>query len=359
MKKKVILSGYYGFNNFGDEAILYALVKGLQEDGGGLELLVLSENPLQTSTTYGVESSPRWPLHRVLAACKDCDLFVTGGGGLIQDKTSSRSIPYYLGLNYLARRLGAKTALFACGIGPVSRNWQRKVVVRSLAGMDFISVRDKMSSSYLQEWGLKIDVDIIPDPVFSLQPPGQEKGDEILAGEGIDGHKPRLMIAPRNMPGQKEDIRPWWEIINGLKREGFAIILWPLDRPADMNLCQEIARGTGGVNILEAHYSPPRLLALMRSVDLILGVRLHSLIMGAVAGTALVGVSYDPKVSSFLETFDLPRDLYLKGLDPQAVIRRVLAVKENLAEEGKRVEEKVISLRQKARQGFSRLKELL
>lgn len=358
--KRVIISGYYGFNNFGDEAILYSLLEGLQRMDLPLEIVVLSADPRLTGRTYGVAAGERWPLPKVLRAMMGADYLITGGGSLLQDVTGIKSIPYYLGLTYLARRRGAKNILFAVGVGPIGRSWLGKLTRMFVDRMDFVSVRDNHSRDLLQRLSIEKEIHLFPDPVFTLTPPSCVSSKEILAGEGICDQGPYIVIAPRTSPGAEENPAIWVDIIAKLqKRYRHNIILWPLHHQQDMSLCQSIAKMTCGVSVLEANYSPLRILALLKSVDLVLGVRYHALVLGAVAGCALLGVSYDPKVNSLLKQLGLPHDLHLHALTSEQVLAGVDLILNNLAKEKRDLQERTLALAKKARAGFARLEALL
>ncbi len=105
---KVVLSGYFGFGNAGDEAILAAEVAALRQLIPQVEITVLSGNPRKTAATYNVEAEPRGNLWALCRALRRADLLISGGGSLLQDITSNRSIPYYLGVMALAKLMGKK-----------------------------------------------------------------------------------------------------------------------------------------------------------------------------------------------------------------------------------------------------------
>ena len=92
---RVVLSGYFGFDNVGDEAILFSIIRALRKLEPSVDITVLSNNPAETAATYGVETVNRWNIGEVRAALKSADGLISGGGSLMQDATSWKSIPYY------------------------------------------------------------------------------------------------------------------------------------------------------------------------------------------------------------------------------------------------------------------------
>src|SRR5574344_2548048 len=116
---KIVISGYYGFNNAGDEAMLTAIVESLRKLEPEVALTVISGNPTETKTKYNVESIYRFDAPQILTALKNTDLLVSGGGSLLQDVTSKKSLLYYLTVIAAAKHFGKKVMFFAQGIGPI------------------------------------------------------------------------------------------------------------------------------------------------------------------------------------------------------------------------------------------------
>ena len=122
MKKRIVISGYYGCGNIGDEAVLRGILAGLDELGVEAEITVLSSDPVRTESEHpGTRSIHRFNPLAVVRSIRSADLVVSGGGSLLQDITSARSARYYLGILRLAQILGRRTMLCAQGIGPLVR----------------------------------------------------------------------------------------------------------------------------------------------------------------------------------------------------------------------------------------------
>ena len=121
-KNVFLISGYYGFGNSGDEAILQAVYANIQSVmDGNVEISVLSNEPEETRRRYGYHTTHRFHFRSVLQAIRKCDVLVSGGGSLLQDRTSTRSLLYYLSIIYLSELMGKKVMLYANGIGPVRK----------------------------------------------------------------------------------------------------------------------------------------------------------------------------------------------------------------------------------------------
>lgn len=171
--QRIVLSGYYGFDNSGDEAVLQSILLALEEQGREqgiqVEPIVLSANPARTSELYGVRAVPRMKLGAVRAALRESHGLISGGGSLLQDATSPRTIPYYLLILKLAQWLGKPTFIYSQGIGPVNRRLFYGPIRRTIAKCAYISVRDEESAQLLGRMGVAHErIEIVPDPVMGL-----------------------------------------------------------------------------------------------------------------------------------------------------------------------------------------------
>ena len=161
---RIVICGYYGEGNAGDEALLVAVLQMLPP---GATPVVLSGNPEQTRDRYGVESHYRRSLPILWKTLKSADAFIWGGGSLMQDATSLANPFYYGGLMFLAQRLGLKTIAWAQGIGPLRRPIIRWLTRQILRRCTAISVRDQASAKLLEHW--QIQSMLAPDPVWALE----------------------------------------------------------------------------------------------------------------------------------------------------------------------------------------------
>ena len=122
----ILISGYYGFDNIGDESILRTLVSSLREHIPDCSLTVLSHNPASTREKYGVEAVDRMSPMAILRVVKKCDMLISGGGSLLQDVTSSKSLHYYLSIIRCAEFFHKKVFIYSQGIGPIDRPGNRR-----------------------------------------------------------------------------------------------------------------------------------------------------------------------------------------------------------------------------------------
>ena len=166
----ILLSGYYGYNNIGDEAVLGGILAGLREELPEFTPVVLSGDPESTRRMHDVAAIPRMKLGAITAALQEAALFISGGGSLLQDVTSKRSPLYYLGVLWLAHRAGVPAMVLAQGLGPLNHPLNRLLARRILDGTRAITVRDAVSAEFLAGLGVsKPPIEVTADPSFLLQ----------------------------------------------------------------------------------------------------------------------------------------------------------------------------------------------
>ncbi|AIY77552.1 TPA: polysaccharide pyruvyl transferase CsaB [Bacillus tropicus] len=300
---RLVLSGYYGFYNVGDEAILQSIIKALHEEDPTLELVVLSNDPDYTRKMYGVEAVNRWDIRAIYKEIKRSNGLISGGGSLLQDKTSIKSILYYTGIMRIARFLKKPYYIYAQGIGPITKRQNRLLVKWQVSKAEYISVRDEDSFLYLKEIGIKKDIELVPDPVLACQPEGMKS--KWLQKHSIQGKV--IAVSVRYWDAKEDYMKKLADTLKKFKRDGYHILFVPMHGPFDQNASRDIINLMGE----EAHMLPYKLdihekISILSECSLLIGMRLHALILSAVANIPMVGISYDPKIDSFLQQVNQP-----------------------------------------------------
>lgn len=310
--KKVLISGYYGFDNIGDEAILSAIHQLLEPHG--VELTVLSSQVPHTLTGKTLPAIARLNLPQIIKELKKTDLFISGGGGLFQDVTGFGSIPYYGGLLTLARKCGVPTMIFAQGIGPVRYGFDRFMLRHLLSKVNAVTVRDPASVDDLLEMGLApSQVHLTADPVLALQPIRQEAAWEILyEREGLFPDRPIIAVAIRPWHSWYEkQLKSFTAVLTQFTYKiGGQLLLIPFQKAHDEWLAYEAGYSMScrtadhlpPIFVLQQHYTPQEMMGIIGETAMMVGMRLHALIMAAARSIPAVGVVYDPKVRLFSES---------------------------------------------------------
>lgn len=309
---RILISGYYGFNNIGDESILMAVVNSLREKLDNIEITVLSQNPQQTAEKYGVKSENRRSVAAIIRAVKNCDLLISGGGSLLQDVTSRKSILYYLFIMRVARMMGKKFFIYSQGIGPIVSKFNSRATARVLKKASGIVVRDVSSKELLVKIGVpESSVVVTADPVLRIKKAGLGAGAEILAEEGFkndDGASVcGFAIKERNLDsGFMHEICVSAERL--INERNCRIVLIPFHFSEDMPAIEMIEKylcehgASDKVCAIKHKYLTEEMLSIIGNMDTLVGVRLHALIHAAIMDVPMIGISYDPKINSFLHS---------------------------------------------------------
>lgn len=305
---EIVISGYYGFGNAGDEAMLEATLRGLRRrlDEGETKITVVSGRSDQVRAAHGVEALDRLDLLGIGRALGRADLFLSGGGTLLQDRTSFRNLAYHLMLFEMARRAGSRTMIYAQGVGPVRTLLGRTLASRVLRGLDAITVRDPASAEALRTLGVTDPpAEVTADPAFALEPCRPERTQEILRDERLDtAGRPLLALAPRGLRHRELEAKGLAALADWtIRRLKARPLILPMQYPNDLVSCDMILahmREPEGASVVRGRLKPAEIMGLLGQCELVVGVRLHALIFAAAVGTPLAGVEYDPKVGYFL-----------------------------------------------------------
>jgi polysaccharide pyruvyl transferase CsaB len=268
------LSGYYGFQNAGDEALLEAIIQQLHARGH--KPLVFSGSPKDHIARYSVKAVRRSHPLEVWRALGEIDLLISGGGTLLQDKTSAASLLYYLGIVSLAKRRGKRVHVFNQSLGPLSRRGERWVK-RTLKGTS-IFLRDKPSLEYATRLGLEAELGA--DCAMVLTPPPVEREESMV------------VLVPRE--GTEAANQTLRRVGERLRSSGHEVVVLGMQPGYDDEAIETFQGFT-----TEMAWDPRRVSYLLAQAGYVVSVRLHGCILAAAAGTPYAGISYDPKVAGF------------------------------------------------------------
>lgn len=326
MTKRVVLSGYYGFHNAGDDAICYAIVDALKAHIPDVETIILSNDPEDSMRQYGVKAVNRWQPLEIFRALSQSDLLISGGGSLLQDVTSKNGMLYYLGILEMAHRMGIPSLVYAQGIGPITYARNQRLTAKVMNRAGIISVRDDESKVFLKEIGVRKEIVRTADPVLGVKVTEDDRvqAKRILHNAGYRGEKPLVIASLR--PWQEVDrVRLFAQAFDGVAQAGYDVALLAMQPSSDGSLCIATAGHMQEKGILLVEdYSTPVLCALMEQAELVVGMRLHALIMGAVARRKVMALSYDPKIDAFMAQLGAKEILPIRDLRPENLLASLL-----------------------------------
>ncbi len=305
---KIALSGYYGFDNAGDEALLSAICRSIKELEPQAEFVVFSGSPGKTMQSHGLRAVNRMNPFQVIRELLSSDLLISGGGSLLQDVTGPRSLPYYISIVALAKTLGRPVIFYAQGIGPINRDFSKWLMGKIANKVDLITLRDEDSFFLLQDLGInRPPIKVTADPVFALAPSDSDfyKANNIIEELGIKA-KRLVGVSVRPWPALEGYQANLAQVLDKLVQRGYQVVFIPMDYGRDWPESQRVlALMEEEGHIVHHKLSSMEHLALLSSFDLVVGMRLHSLIFAANRGVPFAGIAYDPKIEAFLKSFGL------------------------------------------------------
>jgi len=341
--RRVLIAGYYGFGNLGDEAILAAILRRLRAACPDLRVWV-------THGGFGPPQADPIPWNdpeTLVWAVRTSDLVILGGGGLFFDywpfnpdsvlSRRSAGLSFYATFPLLAALLDRPLVLWGVGVGPLNSEAGRRLTRLSFLQADYASVRDEESAALLTELGVPPDrFTVTADPAFDLEPVPAEVAEALLTAEGIPRDRPLLAVALRGW-NVGVDLEVWTTAVAAaldefVRAEAAAVLFVPFQRVEeplvnDTRAIEAVLRRMARLNrtyILRGRYTPAEVAGILGRCGLVLGMRMHSLILGAVAGVGSVALMYDPKVGAAARRLGL-RDyvLDLRDFSAQELVGRL------------------------------------
>jgi polysaccharide pyruvyl transferase CsaB len=351
----------------------------------GLDITVFSGDPANTRSEHCVDSfhHPPFPLdlqslptliasrketRQAIAALRHAVLFILGGGGLLHDYRGAL-YPWLLEV-VLAKALGTPVALYALGVGPIRRKLGILLTQAVLSRTELITVRDQDSKELLQQIGIRSPgIEVTADPSVLLSPAPAVNMRSVPA---------KVFRRSEEYPLIGISMRPWFpysvkdqklahekqshfkmtlaQTVDALiDRLGARIVFMPMhfgDRAGDASICADVLalmKSHDEACLLGERYTPQEMMALLGEMDLVIGMRLHSLILAATVNVPVIGIAYDPKIMSFMSS--ISQDEYAVNIEDLHVERCLSLVESVWLHRDQirgEIQEQIIRLKQKA-----------
>ena len=301
---RFLLSGYYGFDNLGDDALLAIVVSELKTRYPHAAIDVLSAVPEKTAHELGVVATPRWDQGAIRSAIGMADVVLSGGGGLFQTATSLKSLFYYAGIVRTALRAGKKTMVFAQSIGPL--DFLGKQTLRECCkGLSAATVRDARSKELFAPLVPGTPIEVTADPVFLYDPP-EPRLDLTSAGLGEESD-PLVLVCVRKTSHQADGIAALAAAVDRLaERHGARVAFLPFGGSADAEVSTLVIRKCRSKPTLVPLEGLDAVASAIARAKLVIGVRLHALILAARFGIPFLAVPYDPKITGLVADLRYP-----------------------------------------------------
>ena len=320
-----VICGAYGFCNAGDDAVLGEILRTLRETEPDLPVCVLSRNPRQTAEEFGVEAIPMLNLRQAGNRLRRARLYISGGGSLLQNATSSRSLLFYLTSMVQAKCCGCRVLLYGCGIGPIRGKLPGFLTARILnACADAIALRDSASARTLKALGVRKRMAVTADPALET-PADRTGGTAWLREQGLDpaGSYAAFCLRPwKGIEERKEDLHRAAAYV--WKTYGLTPVFLPMNPREDCKMAEKLCEGLEIPHILLPGCGKPEILcAVLGRMRLVISMRLHGLIFAFSQQVPAVGISYDPKVRAFLEDTGNRACVELEHLSGERLCREI------------------------------------
>ena len=315
---KIGIVGNYGNDNNGDESILYGILQQVKQTFSvtSEDITVFSNNTQQTSERYGVHSYPLYykkgNLYKTFIHTfrnnkqyvSNFDLLIIGGGGILMD-FYRREAHLYLTYAMMAKQSNIPYIIYGCGAGPLD-TLTGKISIRLMCRYAAnISVRDPQSKELLESIGVKKPIEVIGDPAFTLK-----------ANREDYAEKP-INIGVSAVPYYNANYWPEGDVAkydayitsmaknldNVIANQNSNITFFATKFPQDVTVTKDIQKKmqySQSTKIIDENLVPERLLEVTGELDIVIGTRLHSLILATNSETPIVAVSYHTKVQDFM-----------------------------------------------------------
>ncbi len=316
-----VVCGAYGKGNAGDDAILEAIVKELRDIDPDLPIWVLSRTPKETRLNYRVNALYTFRLDKFWRRLGRTKLYINGGGSLMQDVTSRRSLWFYLLTIAMAHKRHNKVLMYGCGIGPIQYPSNRRRCARVLRkNVDAITLRDVHSKEELADMGVTgPEIVLAADPTVILPPAEPAVVDGLMEQWGLDREGRYICFTLRAWPGFDEKVDVFAAGARyAYETHGLTPVFLPIEARLDTPAAKKVADRLGET----PHFIAPQcansaqVIGIFARMEAVVSMRLHALVFAAGQGVPLVGIVYDQKVSSFLDY--IGQDLYMDLKDVTA-----------------------------------------
>jgi polysaccharide pyruvyl transferase CsaB len=340
---RLLLAGYIGCGNLGDDAIALGFVQGLGNIG--FDVTVMSGRPEETNRLYGFSVIDRRDFKQYEEALKTCDAVVFPGGSIFQDATSIRSVAYYSKLITMAKKAKKKVVLLGQGVGPLTTFLGKRMAASAFNDADAISVRDPDSLQALKDLGVKKQIRMTADMAFLL--PAVQVSDDV---QGFTvGNMKTVGISALPMDKKTDVAALFGDFCRLLYQNGSMPVLIEMDKEEDGPLIAEIAKRQGGkIPDIRKLTTPMQLQQRLLRMDSIVAMRLHAGILASTVGIPPLMVSYDPKVTSFAKMMDLGTPLTIQGLTAQRLMDSFTAFQKDRERNARIIERKRDEMRKLA-----------
>ena len=326
-RESIMICGAYGRGNAGDDAILEAIVQEMRALDPERTICVMSRRPKETRLVYRTGAVYTFNIFSVLHKFRKAALYINGGGSLMQDVTSTRSLWYYCYTLRAAKKRGCKVMMYGCGIGPINRAGNRKMAAKTIdRSVDRITLRDDNSRHELADMGVtRPDIRVSADPTIILDAAPAEVVSLAMEQSGIDPNGRYIGFGLRHWKGLDAALPAIAAAANyAYEKHGLTPVFVPIEFPSDLTPAERVG------SLLRCPWYAVRTrqpievtIGILARMKTVVGIRLHSLMFSAGQGVPVVGLSYDIKVDGFLKYIGSRTCLQLRTVQADELCRLI------------------------------------
>lgn len=301
----VFLCGYYGFCNMGDDVLLLRSIERARKKYPALPVTALTASPWHSHRKFGVRCVPRNSLISVFREIERAEIVVFGGGTLLQNATSRRSLWYYLFVLRLAEKRGKRVELWGNGVEKIKGRFSRRVTAKALSECAFLGLRDR--ESVREVYALMAKNKKAPRNVFlegdlaaCALPERIARDKYMLSRLGLKKGERFVLVALRGRE-KRESLQALYEFLSSLSADGIRLVFVVMYPAEDLKETLKMCKHLDG--ILAYPLGASEVQALMRKCTLVCGMRYHALVFAHAVGTPFIGFGDGEKIRRFCQEY--------------------------------------------------------
>lgn len=321
MQKRLLVSGYFGEGNIGDDSMLLGFLSGVSDKQ--FAVTVMSGHPELTSRLYGVPAIDRRNMKLFEAEIKNNDALVFAGGSIFQDVTSIKSVYYYETLIKVAKKAGKQVILLGQGVGPLTTFLGKQIAKKAFEMADVIVVRDPESVQTLRTLGVQKPARQAADLAFLMPTPQEDTNAQNYQAAGMKS----IGISVRTHGKKGEILSLFSELAQMMMANRMMPVLIEMDTKEDGQIIYDIEKTQGGkIPSMKNIQTPMQMQQRLMRLDGVIAMRLHAGILATTVGIPPLMLSYDPKVAAFTKKLDLPPALSMQSLTATRVFENLTSI---------------------------------
>ena len=179
------------------------------------------------------------------------------------------------------------------------------------------------------------EYELTADPAITLEGSKKERVFQLLAAEGVSENIKKIGISVREW--NRLDLKFTDKIKSVLEdtyeKHGLVPVFIPMKYPDDIKISEKICESLSCPSyVLKKRYGVFDIIGITSSMDIILAMRLHTLIFASGHAVPCIGIIYDPKVRGFMEYIGQDRFVSAEELDADEIKMHIDSIMTNFNE---------------------------